>query len=69
MKKKVGIIGMTCHSCETLLTEAALEVKGVSSARADAKKGVLEVEVENAAALRNVFKAVEESGYSVKGVE
>ena len=59
---------MTCHSCETILREAALEVSGVSAVRADSKRGILEVEADDSA-LRGVIKAVRDSGYSVEGVE
>lgn len=68
MKSIIKVKGMTCHSCETILREAALEVAGVSAAKADSKKGVLEVEASDSA-LRGVLKAVRDSGYSVEGVE
>ncbi|MEW5955943.1 MAG: cation transporter [Candidatus Micrarchaeota archaeon] len=69
LERVLKIKGMSCHSCGTLLSEAALGVKGVSAAEADAKKGVLRVEVSTESAVKAVAEAVRENGYSVEWVE
>jgi len=69
LKRSIHVSGMTCRSCETLLREAALEVDGISEARADLNRGVLEVVARDDYSVRKVVQAVSENGYSVEGVD
>ncbi len=65
MEKKIKVSGMHCKSCEMLIADALSEIKGVSNARADSKKGEVTLDVNNPAALDLAVKAIKKEGYTV----
>ena len=67
MEKTLVVKGMHCKSCEVLLSDVIGEIKGVSKASADSKKGIVVVEYSDAKALEEARKAIVKEGYKVVG--
>lgn len=67
MKTKLTVKGMHCKSCETLIKDTLLEIKGVRSATADNKKGEVIVDHDNANT-DDIKKAVQKLGYKVTAI-
>jgi copper chaperone CopZ len=65
VKALLKVKGMHCNSCQVLLREVVSEIKGVESAKADFKKGVVEFDAESQACVEEAKKAIEKEGYGV----
>ncbi|MCX8197043.1 MAG: cation transporter [Candidatus Micrarchaeota archaeon] len=65
MKRTLYIEGMHCASCEKLIAMNLLKIAGVKAVKADAQKGIVEIEGEGYD-LAVVRKAVQAAGYKVK---
>lgn len=65
-KKIYKIRGMHCRSCEILIEGNISEIPGVKKVKVDHKKGVAEVEYEQApVATERVAEAIREAGYEI----
>ena len=67
MKSRLEISGMHCKSCETLITEAFMEIPGMVSVKVDNKKGTAEIE-HNGASIDEIKKSLKEMGYKLRKV-
>ncbi|MFH2105845.1 MAG: heavy metal-associated domain-containing protein [Candidatus Micrarchaeota archaeon] len=65
MEKTLNVSGMHCKSCELLLVDALMEIKGVKKILADNKKGTVKVEYDDESVLPSVKSAIKELGYLV----
>src|SRR3989344_6117107 len=64
-KKKIQISGMHCRSCEMLVEEELLKIKGVRSVDVSQSKGVAEINYKGKFNTNAICKAVEVAGYFV----
>lgn len=68
MKTKLKVSGMHCNSCETLIKEDLEELEGVKEAKADSKKGIVEVEYdEKKTSINTIKNLIIKGGYKVEG--
>lgn len=65
MNKILKVNGMHCKSCETLLKDSISGINGVSSVKADSKKGIVEVNISDESVLPQVKQAIKSEGYKV----
>ena len=62
----IKIKGMTCGHCEKTVTQAAMNVKGVTKASSDLKKGEAKVSFDSSVTdLETIQKAIIDAGYEV----
>lgn len=67
MKTKLNVSGMHCKSCETLIKEDLEELEGVKEAKADSKKGVVEIDYDEKKTNINMIKnVITKGGYKVE---
>lgn len=59
------VAGMSCGHCESAVVAEVTEIPGVTSAAADAVRGVLVIEATWEVDLRTIALAVEAAGYEV----
>ena len=65
MKLTIKVEGMHCTGCEGLVKETVSELEGVSSVKADHKKGTVEVKYEAAkTTVEEIKKKIVEAGYT-----
>ena len=61
----IYIDGLTCSACGYAVERAALALPGVSSARADFRRGQMEVAFDAPCTRAQIAAAVEKTGYTV----
>jgi Cu2+-exporting ATPase len=68
-KLTVTVDGMTCEHCERTVERALRGVRGVVSAKADHKKGIVEIRTEEAHSpdVTALKAAIDEAGYRFVG--
>ncbi len=67
MKKTVKINGMTCHSCEALLTDVLEDLPSTKVKFISAKEAKAEIEFdESKTSLQKIQNVIEEEEYSVE---
>lgn len=59
----IDVEGMSCSHCEMSVQKAAESVQGVSSAKANAKKGVVKFKADNNDVIEPVKSAIREAGF------
>lgn len=62
---EITVKGMSCPHCEKTVSDAAMSVSGVVSAKASAKKSRLTVKLSDPAVLEKVKEAVRETDFEV----
>lgn len=59
----INVEGMSCCHCEAAVQKAAESVQGVSSAKANAKKGVVKIKADSTDVTEDVKAAIIEAGF------
>lgn len=59
----INVEGMSCSHCEMTVQKAAESINGVSSAKANAKKGVVKFKTDNPDSAEAVKSAIREAGF------
>ncbi|MCX6822539.1 MAG: sulfite exporter TauE/SafE family protein [candidate division SR1 bacterium] len=65
MLKTIYIQGMHCTSCEMLVKQASEKIDGVKVKSISARKGVMDVEIQNEELLSQIEQAIRDSGYRI----
>lgn len=65
MRKKIGVKGMQCTSCEKLLTLSINEIDGISVQSISYKTGELVIDYEDEDKLEEVKRVIEDNGYKI----
>ena len=65
MEKTLNVTGMHCKSCEMLLSDSILEIKGVQKVSADSKRGTVTLSYSGESILETVKKTIDKEGYKV----
>lgn len=65
MKKTFNVKGMTCNACEMLIEDAIEDLNGVTSVKANQKKGIVEVDFDNLSET-DIKKAIESEDFEVE---
>ena len=64
-KQLIYMEGMTCSGCERTVERAVKQLDGVCSARANHRRGQLEVQFTSPCTREQICGAVQKAGYSV----
>ncbi|MDO8480755.1 MAG: cation transporter [Nanoarchaeota archaeon] len=64
MKSTITVKGMHCKSCEMLLIDSIGDLNGVTSVKADYKKGKVDVNFEAPTTLSDIKEVIIKEGYT-----
>jgi copper chaperone CopZ len=64
-KTEFNVKGMHCHSCETLVKDELMDMKGVKKVEADFKAGKVTVEADDVVDMNVLKSKIKELGYEV----